>query len=103
MRPRRARHVVLLAVLMSVGLTAVTIWAVVSQSRALRAREWANLENDARAVASERLAALRADLERWLDFPSSGARRSALHRARQRVAADPLLARSVEEALRLAA
>ena len=67
MRSHGERHLVLLVVAVSLGLTGLTVWAVARQGRALQAREWADLRNSALAAAAEREATFRADAERAFD------------------------------------
>ncbi len=64
MRHRTDRHLVVLVVALSLGLTALTVWAVAQQGRALSAREWAEVRNAAHNAAAERSTRLLADLER---------------------------------------
>ncbi len=67
MRTRSEKSLVLLVIAVSLGLTGLTVWAVARQGRALRAREWADLEKSAATAVAERQARLRADLERAFD------------------------------------
>ena len=57
------RHLVILAVVVGLGLTGLTVWAVDRQSRALRAREWGDLRSAAVEAAAEYTTQLRGDLE----------------------------------------
>ncbi len=67
MRSAADRHLLALLVVVSLGLTAFTLWAVARQGQALRERELADLRNAARAAALERDAALQADAEHLLE------------------------------------
>ena len=64
LRRRFERHLVTLAAILGLALTALTVWAVAQQSSALRDRELANLRTAALAAANERTTALRREAER---------------------------------------
>ena len=64
--PRRSaqQRLVIVAIVVSFGLTGLTVWAVARQGAALRDRELADLRSAAMQAAAERNASLRGDLER---------------------------------------
>lgn len=64
MRPGTQRLWVAVPVVISLGLTGLTVWAVARQGRALRERELADLRALAAAHAAQRRAALLGDVER---------------------------------------
>lgn len=66
-RQAAERWLVVLMILFSLALSGLTVWSVAGQARALQARERSDLEAAAFTVATERSAALRADVERACD------------------------------------
>ena len=94
MRPVAPRHLVILAGLVSLTLTALTVWAVARQGQALRERELSDLASAAATSAAQREAALATDLQRALD---------AAARARQFGGADELDAWAASQRLWLLA
>jgi signal transduction histidine kinase len=63
-KSRAETRLVALVVAVSLALTGLTVWAVYRQGRALREREVSDLKGAALAAASQREAALLADLQR---------------------------------------
>ncbi len=66
MRSRAERHLVMIAVAVSLALSGLTIWAVAAQAQAIRAREFADLRSAAETAAATRATALRLDTEQAL-------------------------------------
>lgn len=67
MRKTADRNLIVLAIALSAALTALTVWAVARQGWALQEREWSDLKSTATAVAAQRNAQFRADLQRALE------------------------------------
>ncbi|MCK4342587.1 MAG: hypothetical protein KAY37_12785, partial [Phycisphaerae bacterium] len=70
MRGRSEKRLVTLVVMVSLALTGLTVWAVARQGRALRERELADLTGAAATAATQREAALLAELQRACDAAS---------------------------------
>jgi len=68
---RHAEHyLVALVIVVSMGLTGLTVWAVAEQGRALQARELTDLRNAAATAAAQRQARLATDTERAFEASS---------------------------------